>query len=213
MYSEPSCCTCAAFLSTIPLPYNEKSEKPAQHERRLDCCDRIICARCITDNPRFARYCPYCQTTDAATAHSELLDPPKYSPSTATTILSYDELPPPYTDPQGTSDYDRKGAEPAPDVLHFVNVENDSITSLSLQYGVPAPALRRANGLYSDHLLHARRTVIIPGEYYKGAVSLSPRPVEGEEEETRKSKIRRWMVACKVAEYVQSHLEMLMADY
>jgi hypothetical protein len=33
-------------------------------------------------------------------------------------------------------------------------------------------------------------------------VSLSPRPLEGEEEELRKSKIRRWMVACKVAECV-----------
>jgi hypothetical protein len=50
--------------------------------------------------------------------------------------------------------------------------------------------------------LLARRTVVIPGEYYKGGVSLSPRPVEGEEEEARKGKIRRWMVACKVAEWV-----------
>jgi hypothetical protein len=50
--------------------------------------------------------------------------------------------------------------------------------------------------------LLARRTVLIPGEYYKGGVSLSPRPVEGEEEEARKGKIRRWMVACKVAEWV-----------
>ena len=44
--------------------------------------------------------------------------------------------------------------------------------------------------------------MVIPGEYYKGGVSLSPRPVEGEEEEARKGKIRRWMVACKVAEWV-----------
>jgi hypothetical protein len=74
--------------------------------------------------------------------------------------------------------------------------------SLSFRYGVPIAALRRSNAIMSDHLLLARRTVVIPGEYYKGGISLSPRPVEGEEEETRKGKIRRWMVACKVAELV-----------
>jgi hypothetical protein len=74
--------------------------------------------------------------------------------------------------------------------------------SLSLRYKVPVDVLRRANKLTSDHLLLARRTVIIPGEYYQGGVSLSPRPVEGEEEERRKAIVRRWMVACKVAEYV-----------
>jgi hypothetical protein len=46
--------------------------------------------------------------------------------------------------------------------------------------------------------------LIIPGEFYKGGVSLSPRPVEGEEEERRKGIVRRWMVACKVSEYVFS---------
>lgn len=64
--------------------------------------------------------------------------------------------------------------------------------------------LRRLNNITSDHLLFARRTVVIPGEYYKGGVSLSPRPVEGEEEERRKGIVRRWMVACKVSEYVSS---------
>lgn len=54
----------------------------------------------------------------------------------------------------------------------------------------------------SDHLLLARRTIVIPGEYYKGGVSLNPRPVEGEDEERRKATVRRWQVACKVAEYV-----------
>ncbi len=87
-------------------------------------------------------------------------------------------------------------------MLHFLNHSTDSVLSLSLRYGVPIGALRRANGITSDHLLLARRTVVIPGEFYKGGVSLSPRPVEGEEEEARKGKIRRWMVACKVAEWV-----------
>lgn len=31
-------------------------------------------------------------------------------------------------------------------------------------------------------------------------MSLSPTPIEGEEEEARKAKVRRWMVACKEAE-------------
>jgi hypothetical protein len=51
-------------------------------------------------------------------------------------------------------------------------------------------------------LLLARRTVVIPGEFYHGGVSLSPRPVEGEDEERRKATVRRWMVACNVSEYV-----------
>ena len=32
-------------------------------------------------------------------------------------------------------------------------------------------------------------------------MSLSPRPLGGEEEEARKARIRRWMVACKCAAY------------
>jgi hypothetical protein len=91
-------------------------------------------------------------------------------------------------------------AESAPDVLHFVDPNNDTISSLSLRYGVPTEALRRTNGLFADHLLAARRTILIPGEYYKGGVSLSPRPLEGEEEEIRKGKVRKFMVGCKVAE-------------
>ena len=89
---------------------------------------------------------------------------------------------------------------PAEDVLHFLDPSKDSISSLSLRYGVPPEALRRKNGLFADHLLAARKTILIPGEYYKGGVSLSPEPVEDEEEEIRKTKVRRWMVACKVAE-------------
>lgn len=92
------------------------------------------------------------------------------------------------------------GADDAEDVLHFLDPTRDTIASLSLRYGVPHEALRRTNGLFADHLLAARRTLLIPGEYYKGGVSLSPRPVAGEEEEIRKAKVRRWMVACKVAE-------------
>lgn len=103
--------------------------------------------------------------------------------------------------------------EPAEDVLHFLNHNHDTISSLSLRYGVPAGVLRRANNITSDHLLLGRKTVIIPGEFYKGGVSLSPRPVEGEEEELRKGKIRRFMVACKVSEYDVAVLYLEQTDY
>jgi len=85
-------------------------------------------------------------------------------------------------------------------VLHFLDPSQDTIPSLSLRYGVPQDALRRTNGLYTNHLLAAWRTILIPGEYYKGGTSLSPQPIDGEEEEIRKVKVRRWMVVCKVPE-------------
>jgi hypothetical protein len=49
---------------------------------------------------------------------------------------------------------------------------------------------------------------LIPGEFYKGGTSLSPRPVKGEGEEKRKATVRRWMVACKVSEYVIPFFEV-----
>jgi hypothetical protein len=196
-----ACCTCAALLSSIPPTYDEKTEKPSQFERRLDCCGRAICARCLTDNPRFQNYCPYCQiaTGPSALPAQGLRDPPTYSPPGEQTD---DELPPYSANNalQPPSEKASTDAENAPDVLHFVDQNNDSILSLSLRYGVPAEALRRTNNLYADHLLAARRTILIPGELYKGGVSLSPRPLEGEEEEIKKTKLRKFMVKCKVAE-------------
>lgn len=202
-----ACCTCATLLSSIPPTYDEKTEKPAQHERRLECCGRAICARCITDNPRFATYCPFCQVSIAPTPLPQgLRDPPAYSPPSSprphNTGRDDEDKPPAYSAPNVFEVPSEKARsdEPAPDVLHFVDPANDTVASLSLRYGVPASALRRTNNLYADHLIPARKTVLIPGEYYKGGVSLSPRPIEGEEEEIRKGKVRKWMVACKVAE-------------
>jgi LysM repeat protein len=100
-----------------------------------------------------------------------------------------------------------------PDTLHFLDHAHDTIASLSLRYNVPAPVLRRANNLTSDHLLVARRTIIVPGSHYRGGVSLSPRPIEGEEEEMRKGKIRRWMVATKVPEYDVAVFYLEQAEY
>jgi len=205
--SEEACCTCAALLSSIPH-CDEKTEKPTIHERRLDCCGRAICARCTTDNPRFTTYCPFCQISVTPSPLPQgLREPPPYESTSSSSShtrngSSIRDEPPPYGENIQTHTAWEKSAEPAPDVLHFVDAANDTVQSLSLRYGVPASALRQTNGLYADHLMAARRTVLIPGEFYKGGVSLSAGPVEGEEEELRKRKIRKWMVACKVAEYV-----------
>jgi hypothetical protein len=102
-----------------------------------------------------------------------------------------DDGPPPPTE--------KPPAKRPDDVLHFVDPATDTVSSLAIRYGVPAASLRRANALFSDHLLAAHRTVVVPGDLYGGA-SLSPRPPGGEEEEARKGRIRRLMVRCKIAE-------------
>ncbi|OTA90771.1 hypothetical protein M434DRAFT_397760 [Hypoxylon sp. CO27-5] len=217
-----SCCTCATLLSEVPRFSN--SEKPSPRDRELECCRRVICGNCCNNNPRFNTYCPYCQIslTDT-TLPPGLRDPPSYEYSIrAGSSKGASAAPPPYT-PSATHEprnrLDEKSVsldsseEPAEDTLHFLDHAHDTIPSLSLRYGVPAPALRRANHISSDHLILGRRTVVIPAEFYKGGVSLSPRPIEGEEEEARKSKIRRWMVACKVHEYDVAVLYLEQAGY
>ncbi|SLM33850.1 LysM domain [Lasallia pustulata] len=225
--AEEACCTCATLLSAIPPQYDEKTEKPIAHDRRLECCGRVICGRCIAQNSRFATYCPFCQVSTAPSSLPQgLRDPPAYSPppplqpaNAALTSVNEDE-PPSYSSidsrPQGSAKSVPSSAEqgqPAEDVLHFLDPAQDTISSLSLRYRVPQDALKRTNGLYADHLLAARRTVLIPGEFYKGGVSLSPRPIECEDEEIRKVKVRRWMVACKVAEYDVALLYLKQAEY
>ncbi|KAF2431610.1 hypothetical protein EJ08DRAFT_610677 [Tothia fuscella] len=220
-----ACCTCAALLNSIPPTYDEKTEKPTVHERRLECCGRAICARCTTDNPRFASYCPFCQVSiEPSPLPQGLREPPAYSPLGADSVSSWAAPPaddglPPYSEHRAVQTLSEKSGSTAQDVLHFVDLGNDSISLLSIRYGVPAVALRKANNLFSDHLLSARRTIIIPGEYYKGGVSLSPRPLEGEEDEARKNKIRKWMLACKVSDvgpkyrYDVALLYLKQADY
>lgn len=222
---EEACCTCAGLLGSVVAPNDEKdSLRVRVAQRPLKCCGRIICQDCIQvcpfanyptscplltsflqRNPRFETYCPFCQiSTGPSRLPPGLRDPPAYSPPSSPSEEHYhpSDHPPPYhsltstttTSSQPSSD------KKAQDVIHFVDPSHETMTSISLRYGVPLQALRRVNNLYADHLLAARRTILIPGEYYKGGVSLSPRPVEGEEEELRKAKIRRWMVTCKVAE-------------
>ncbi|KAK6950082.1 hypothetical protein Daesc_008406 [Daldinia eschscholtzii] len=204
-----SCCTCATLLCEVPR-YSD-SEKLLPKDRQLECCQRVICGICRSISLVDTKLPP------------GLKDPPSYESSVATNSSKNPlSAPPPYT-PSATqkvptkldekSDTFDSFHEPAEDTLHFLNHEHDTITSLSLRYGVPASVLRRTNNITSDHLILGRRTILIPGEYYKGGVSLSPRPVEGEEEEARKSKIRRWMVACKVHEYDVAVLYLEQAGY
>jgi hypothetical protein len=220
---EPiSCCTCATLLSSIPL--SDESEKTRHPSRYVECCGRTICGPCLINNRRFESYCPFCQisTTDRSLPPG-LKDPPTYSePSNPRPVrskqyfeLDEDEEPPAYSTLVGQVSVNEKASqseEPAEDVLHFLHHPHDSIASLALAYNVPAHILRQTNNLWSEHLLAARRTLIIPGAYYKGGVSLSPRPVEGEEEESRKAKVRRFMVACKVAEYDVAVIYLKQAD-
>ena len=155
---------------------------------------------------------PFCQISSGSSSlpTQGLRDPPAYSSPPTSPHLSHSKLAlqhdeeelPAYSATATISATKQKESSDAPaeDVLHFLDPLKDTISSLSLRYGVPHEALRRKNSLFADHLLAARRTILIPGEYYKGGVSLSPKPVVDEEEEIRKTKIRRWMVACKVAE-------------
>lgn len=206
MTNSTACATCAAQYGN---PLDPMSEKPLLPGRDLECCRRSICSRCLNQNKRYETYCPYCQiSTTASSLPQGLRDPPPYSPPSndskaPSSNQPDDEGPPAYSDHHQVNLPPEKAtatdAEPAPDVLHFLT-PNDTIQSLGLAYGVPAYALRKANSVYADHLLQGRKTVIIPGEYYKGGVSLSPQPIMGEEEEARRNMIRRWMVACKVAE-------------
>ncbi|KAL8702667.1 MAG: hypothetical protein Q9201_004168 [Fulgogasparrea decipioides] len=166
---------------------------------------------------------PFCQISSNPTSLPQgLRDPPAYSPPSsphpapATVTYSTDvEDPPAYSaleNRQGDEKSEQTVDELADDVLHFINPSQDTISSLALRYAVPPNALRKKNNLYADHLLAARKAILIPGEYYKG-VSLSPQPIDGEEEELRKSKIRRWMVSCKVSDYDIALLYCNQANY
>ncbi|KAF7549582.1 hypothetical protein G7046_g8304 [Stylonectria norvegica] len=219
-----SCCTCAKLLNSTPS--YTKSEKYLPDDRRVACCSRIICGKCIYGNERFADYCPFCQVSNEPSALPQRLkEPPAYTsvPSSSSRTTELSGAPPPYTRTSAKKDVDANDEKAAlaaedqqvvtQDVLHFLDHERDNIASLSLRYGVPAAVLRRLNNLTSDHLLLGRRTILVPGEYYKGGISLSPRPIEGEEEERRKNKIRRFMTTCKVADYDVALLYLEQSSY
>ncbi|QIW96364.1 hypothetical protein AMS68_001882 [Peltaster fructicola] len=208
-----SCAICAqSFDETAATA--EKAPLPGRH---LECCSRLICTRCLNSNKRYETYCPYCQIATRPTSLPQgLRDPPAYSSLADLAIppppeAVSDELPP-YASKNGWRVDEKHDVEDAPDVLHFV-APNDTINSLSLGYDVPANVLRKQNNIYADHLLHGRKTILIPGSHYKGGVSLSPQPLESEEEEIKKNKIRRWMVSCKVSEYDVALLYLKQAEW
>ncbi|KAL6852056.1 hypothetical protein J3F83DRAFT_571235 [Trichoderma novae-zelandiae] len=229
------CSTCTGSLASTP-PYSQapssSSSSSLPQDRRVECCCRVICGKCIQKNPRFASYCPFCQVSSTPSPLPQgLRDPPQYTsiPPLRSRTITASAPPPPYkyidddapppdniknnncSSSGDASEMDEKAA--LDDTLHFLDHDHDTVQSLSLRYGVPPAALRRRNNLTSDHLLVGRKTILIPGEFYKGGVSLSPRPVEGEDEELRKGKIRRFMTACKVADYDFALLYMEQAGY
>lgn len=190
------CATCAL---TFGNPHEPLSEKPLLPGRYLECCGRQICSRCLNLNKRYENYCPHCQIANAPSPLPQgLKEPPAYSSLDdhllSSTDTENDELPA-YSAHQAVQPLLEKSS----DVLHFVR-PSDTVLSLSLAYGLPINVLRRTNNIFSDHLIQGRKTMLIPGEYCRGGISLSPQPTEGEEEEIKKNKLRRWMVACKVAE-------------
>ncbi|KAK4190114.1 hypothetical protein QBC35DRAFT_491395 [Podospora australis] len=228
---QEACCTCATLLSrtgvTSSISLSSEKSLPDRKElnRRLDCCSRTICADCIHKNPRFLTYCPYCQTSGRSSSPSppsplpssqpghlhldlslDLQEPPPYSPPS----LDLTTSPPAYSPSSFPHPPEKEKSEE--DTLHFLS-PSDSIPSLSLTYNVPPHILRSHNNLPSDHLLAARRTILIPASHHKSGISHSPRPVDGEEEELRKSKIRRWMVACKEHDYDVALLYLEAAGY
>ncbi|KEF53168.1 uncharacterized protein A1O9_10616 [Exophiala aquamarina CBS 119918] len=218
-----ACCTCATILSDTKVPYDPHSEKPLLFTRRLECCSRDICALCQYQNPRFQSYCPFCQISTGPTALPKdgLRLPPSYSKTAVPSSHSKNKdaatrgasPPPSYHD---SSRAQRSLLEPslappedAEDTVHFVSLE-DSLPSLSIAYSVPISVLRQHNNLYSDSLLTARKWILIPRSHYTGP-SLSTPPDPDEEE--RKIKLRRWMVATKCADYAVATLYLKGSDY
>lgn len=215
MASNETCCTCATPLTDTKVPYDTESEKPVCFDRKLPCCGRHICASCIYKNSRFNYYCPYCQISSQPTAlpAEGLRAPPSYRDNEDSTRAL--DLPPAY-DTLSSNSYaigsvssPVRPPENTEDTVHFL-MPDDSIHSLSLAYQVPKDVLRKHNALFSDSLLIARKFVLIPRAYYSGPpLSTPPDP----EEEERKNKVRRWMVATKCPEYNVAQLYLKGSSY
>ncbi|APA10508.1 hypothetical protein SS1G_06971 [Sclerotinia sclerotiorum 1980 UF-70] len=222
--------------------FSEKSEAydwgkeggSRRDDRRLPCCSRIICGECMKRNERFKVYCPFCQVRNGEVANGDTVShstgrkpatgdkPPSYEETigshsshsqTSLPVYSHALFSKSQQQSLTQSQKESQSQSQSEDILHFLSHSTDSMTSLSFRYGVPIEVLRKKNGITSDHLLLARKTILIPGEWYKGGASLSPRPVEGEEEERRKASVRRFMLGCKVYEYDVAVLYLEQANY
>ena len=207
-----TCCTCALPLPASPT-LDLKTEKPLPSPRTLPCCSRIICSRCQHTNPRFTTYCPFCQiSTGLSSLPSEGLRlPPSYN-QTETSLRSLRDFPPAYESIASRPDRSTSHSEPprdTPDTVHHLSADH-TLQSLSLAYNVPVPVLRQHNRITSDSLLSAHKWLLIPSSYYQGpSLSTPPDP----EEEERKNKLRRFMVATKCPEYNVAQLYLKGSDW
>ncbi|KAK6524851.1 hypothetical protein TWF281_011752 [Arthrobotrys megalospora] len=195
-----ACSTCQILLDKIrphdsqelnekQTPFNEKdTEKPVSLPHyKSDCCGRYVCFICIEKNPRFITYCPFCpikrprkdQDTDTET----ISEPPPYTPNKTPSS------PPPY------STVTPRTINPSDSLIHYL-IPTDTIISISFQYSIPAILLRSHNRLYSDSLLAGRSYILIPRDHYNGP-SLSPNPVQSEEDNT----LKRFQIRTKCVEY------------
>lgn len=202
-----ACCTCARLLPspTTATIYSPDTEKPRTiYDRRLPCCERIICAECIANNQRYETYCPFCQISTSAGALPKegLREPPGYGTVAGSSSKALDEKlkednaePPSYEDVEK----EEKGRDGEGDIIHHL-LPTDTIPSLSLLYNLSPTLLRSHNKLTSDHLLHARNTIRIPRSAYSGP-SLSPKSHLSDEDIERRRTLRRFMVAAKVSDY------------
>ena len=210
MSSAVACCTCATLLSDTKVPYSIQSEKPLTFDRSLECCGRTICASCQYDNPRFQTYCPFCQISCGPNPlpPNGLRLPPAYSTSSINGAHQIDDLPPAYPSIRASI---AEGSQPpeTDDVIHYLTAD-DSILTLSVAYQVPAAVLRRHNNVYSDNLMAARKWILIPRSHYQGPPLSSP---PDPEEEERKNKLRRWMVATKCPDYDVAKLYLKGNEY
>ena len=231
MTLQSCCCTCASILDadvkSKPSFCDPSSEKdsPLPSIRRLSCCSRCICGSCQRSNPRFQTYCPFCQISSVPSALPKegLRLPPSYTSSSPSLNRNgglekeEDSAPPSYYDSISIVPASQRRInsqittppEATQDTIHFLSV-TDTLASLSLSYKTPIPILRQHNNLYTDNLLSARKYIRIPASHYNGpSLSTPPDP----EEEERKTKLRRWMVATKCADYSVATLYLKGCDY
>lgn len=106
--------------------------------------------------------------------------------------------------------------KPAPqsqfgEIIHYVQ-PGDTVASLSLHYSVPVDVLRKSNNIFSDHLLAARRTVIIPPGFFAGT-SRNPLPPGGMEEDQKRVKVKRFQVATKCVESKVAEFYLMEASW
>lgn len=181
----PICALCAGLLESPHDGLNEKLPLPSSCQ--WNCCYRFVCGKCIQKTPRLASYCPLCQISVQ----------PKQT-------ISFRKLPPSYEEESTSAAVVALAEKPgiemssAGDVVHYVTPE-DTVEGLCLTYGVPMSIFQQHNRLFSNNLLAARRTVLIPPGYYAGP-SKSPGP-ERAEEEQRKVQVKRFQLTTKCVEY------------